>query len=182
MSQRRSKISNFSSRRRCAARLSRPASAGQAMVETAIAISVVLLILFGGLQLALIFNAALAVSEYSYVSARYAAVHGTGSKCDTSYASTIEANVPTPPTICTSGFDGCSGGAGLSISAISCTTSSGSSDSTITEGDQLTVTISYNLSTGNKLFLPSTFLGYSLPFISTFSTTPISNSTSVMVE
>ncbi|GEM_PF-6600785 len=152
------------------------------MVETAIAIAVVLLILFGGLQLALIFNAALAVSEYSYVAARYAAVHGTGSNCDTSYNSTIEANVPTPPTICTSGFDGCSGGSGLSISNIACTTSTGSSDSTINSGDQLTVTISYNLYKGNKLFLPTDFLGYSLPFISTFKTTPISNSTSVMVE
>jgi Flp pilus assembly protein TadG len=154
------------------------------MVETTIAISVVLLILFGGLQLALIFNAALAVSEYSYVAARYAAVHGNGASCDSSYFATIQANVPTPPTICSSGYDGCSGGSGLTIASICCTANGGTScgDSNISTGDQVTVTIHYNLSTGNKLFLPTNFLGYSMPFIGTFVSTPISNSTSVMVE
>jgi hypothetical protein len=156
--------------------------AGQTFIEIAIAISVILLILFGALQLALIFNAALAISEYSYVAARYAAVHGTGSSCSTSYASTIKSNVPPPPTICSSGFSGCSGGSGLSISSISCTTSGGSSDGTINSGDQLTLQISYNLSSGGKLFLPTTFLGYSLPWIGSMKSNPITSSSSVMVE
>ncbi len=165
------------------ARRRRRARGGQAMVETAIAISVVLLILFGALQLALIFNAALAISEYSYVAARYAAVHGSGSTCSASgYGSTIQSNVPPPPTICSSGFDGCGSGSGLTISSISCTTSGGSSDGTINSGDQLTVQISYNLGDGNKIFLPTTFLGFSLPWISSMKSNPITSSSSVMVE
>jgi len=155
------------------------------MVETTFAAAVVLLILFGGLQLALIFNAALSISEFSYVAARYAAAHGVGLACNATngsgtIASNIQSSVPTPPTICTTGFDGCSGGSGLSISSITCTNSSGT-DGTITSGDKVTVQISYNLLRGGKIFLPN-FLGYSLPFIGTFKTMPITNSTSVMVE
>jgi hypothetical protein len=45
----------------------------------------------------------------------------------------------------------------------------------ITSGSQLTVQITYNLATGNKLFFTNSFMGFTLP-------TTVSNSTSVMAE
>jgi TadE-like protein len=164
---------------KASSRSRRRTRAGQAMVETVIVISVILLILFGAIQLALIFNAALAVSEYSYTTARYAAVHGTGSTCSAAgYGATLKSSVSPPPTICSSGFSGCSGSATpLSIASVSCTTSAGSSDGTINQGDQITVQISYNLTTGNKIFFPSNFLGFRMGF-----PTSLSNSSSVMAE
>src|SRR5271170_1256694 len=52
---------------------------GQGVMEFALLAGVLLLLVFGGLQMVLIFNAALSVSQYSYAAVRYAAVHGTGS-------------------------------------------------------------------------------------------------------
>jgi Flp pilus assembly protein TadG len=71
---------------------------GQAMVEMAVSAGALLLLLFGGLQMAVILNAVLAVSQYSYAGARYAAVHGTGQTAS-SYGSTLQSNVTAPPTI-----------------------------------------------------------------------------------
>jgi hypothetical protein len=152
---------------------------GQAMVETAIVISVILLILFGAIQLALIYNVALAVSDYSYTTARYAAVHGGGSACSAGgYGGTLKATVSPPPTICSSGFSGCSGSASpLSISGLTCTTTNGANDGTINQGDQVTVQITYNLVTGGKVFFPNNFLGFNVSF-----PTSLTNSSSVMAE
>ncbi len=68
------------------------------MVELGLYASAFLLVLLGGLQLALILNAAMAVSQYSYVAARYAAVHEAGNSAATA-KSDIQTNVTAPPTI-----------------------------------------------------------------------------------
>ncbi len=140
------------------------------MVEFALLATALLVIVMGGLQLALILNAALAVSQYSYTAARYAAVHGTGSSAS-GYGSTIESNVSPSPTICTSGFSGCSSGTGLGVPTVTSSDSSGN----IVSGAQVTVTVTYNLSSGGKLIIPKSLLGFTLP-------TTITNSSSVMAE
>ena len=135
---------------------------GQATVEWILISTSVLLLIFGGLQLAVILNAALAVSEYSYAGARYAAVHGSGSAAS-SYGSTISSSVNPSPTI-----------AGSSLSTtVSCI--SGCTGGNIASGAQLQVTVTYNLSTGGKLLFGSSFLGFTLP-------TSVSNATFIMAE
>ena len=135
---------------------------GQATVEWVLISTSVLLLIFGGLQLALILNAALAVSQYSYAGARYAAVHGDGATAST-YGSTITSNVTASPTISGSSL----------TTTVSCV--SGCTGGTIATGAQLQVTVSYNLSTGGKLLFGSPFLGFTLP-------TSVSNTTYVMAE
>ena len=66
------------------------------MLEFALLAGVLLLLVFGGLQMALIFNAALSVSQYSYAAVRYAAVHGGGSPAS-SYGNVL---LPTLPASC----------------------------------------------------------------------------------
>jgi Flp pilus assembly protein TadG len=148
-----------------------PKQRGAGLVEFALLSVALLLLVLGGLQLALILNAALAVSEYSYAGARYAAVHGGGLTAS-SYGSTIKANVGPSPTICTSGFSGCpTTGSGLSVPSVTSSDASGK----IVSGAQVSVTVTYDLSSGGKLVLPTSFLGFTLP-------TSITNSTSVMAE
>jgi len=140
---------------------------GQGLVELAVSASAFLLLLLGGIQLAVILNAALAVSQYSYSAARYASIHGTScapSGCTaSSYGSTIASNVTPAATI---------QGAGLSTPTVSCT---GCTGGNITSGAQLTVTVTYDLSTGHKIGLPNPFFGYTFP-------TSISSTTSMMAE
>ena len=122
--------------------------------------------------MALIANAALAVSQYSYAAARYTAVHGAGNSAS-SYGSTLKSNVGPPPTICTSGFAGCGSGAGLSSPSVTCT--SGCTGGNLASGAQFSVTVTYNLSTGGKIDLPNPFFGFTFP-------TTLSSSTAMMAE
>jgi TadE-like protein len=139
---------------------------GQALAEFALMAAAFMLLILGGLQMALIVNAALAVNEYSYAAARWVAVNGCSSPpctCNTGLApSQIE--VPPSPTIA---------GSGLSITSLSCLTASGSTDADLNTGDQIKLGVSYTL--GNKIFLPRSFLGFALP-------TSLTNSTSIMVQ
>jgi Flp pilus assembly protein TadG len=135
------------------------------VVEFVLISGAVLLLFFGALQMAILFNAALSVSQYAYAGARYAAIHGIGSTAS-AYGSTIKSNVTPPPTI----NDGC-----LSTPAVSSADPSGK----ITSGAQLTVLITYSLVASktctSKVQLPASFFGFSLP-------TALSNSTSLMAE
>jgi len=136
-------------------------SAGQALVEFVVSATVLLLLLFGAIQLAMIGDAALAVSQYAYAGVRYASIKaGTCSTqpCSTSsLGSTIQTSVYPSPFINDSG---------LATPTVS--------PGTVSTGQQITVTVSYNLSTGRKLFL-SSFFGISLP-------TSLSNSESMLVQ
>lgn len=144
--------------------------AGQGIIEFALFASALILLVLGGVQLAIILNAALSVSEYSYAAARYAAVHGTN-QVASSYGSTIKSNVAPPQTICTSGFANCSGGTGLSVPTVSSADPSGK----IISGSQVSVSVTYNMSTGGKIALPNPFFGVTIP-------TSFTNQTSLMAE
>jgi Flp pilus assembly protein TadG len=143
---------------------------GQGYVEFALIASALILLTLGGVQLALIYNAALAVSQYSYAAARYASIHGTGQPAS-GYGSTLKSSVAPPPTICSSGFSGCASGAGLGTPTVTSSDASGN----IVSGAELTVTVTYNLSTGGKIALRNPFFGVTFP-------TSLSNSTSMMAE
>ena len=138
------------------------AQRGQGMVELVVCASAFLLLLLGGIQLAVVLNAALAVSQYAYAGARYASVHGSG-QAFSSYGSTIAGNVPASATI---------QGAGLGTPTVTCT---GCTGGNIVSGAQLTVSVTYNLTTGHKIGVPNPFFGYTFP-------TSITNTTSMMAE
>ena len=72
-----------------------PGVRGQSYVEFALIASALILLVLGGVQLAMILNAALAVSQYSYAGARYAAIHGTGQSAS-GYGATIKSSVAPP--------------------------------------------------------------------------------------
>lgn len=133
---------------------------GQALVEFIITATVLMLILFGIIQLAIIGDAALGVIQYSAAGARYASIYGSGSSAS-SYGSTIQTKVSPSPFIDDSG---------LGTPVVTTNNTSG----TLARGDQVTVTVTYDLSAGDKLFLPS-FFGISLP-------STLSNSESAFVQ
>jgi hypothetical protein len=134
---------------------------GQALVEFTLSATVLLLLLFGAIQLAIIGGAALSVTQYAYAGVRYASINGatcSNPPCSTSsLGSTIKSSVSPSPFINDSG---------LSTPSVS--------PGTVSSGQQITVTVTYNLSTGQKLFLPSMF-GISLP-------TTLSSSESMLVQ
>ena len=55
-----------------------PGVRGQSYVEFALVASALILLVLGGVQLAMILNANLSVSQYSYAAARYASICGNG--------------------------------------------------------------------------------------------------------
>ncbi len=151
------------------------ARSGQGTLEFALLASALLLLVFGGLQMALIFNTALSLSQYSYAAVRYAAVHGSGSSASSygntllptlpaSCSATCTAPVSPSPTICDSG---------LNRPVVTSADPSGN----IVSGSQITVTVTYSLLTCGKLFLPASFLGFSL-----LLPTSLTNSSSEMAE
>ena len=93
------------------------ARSGQGLLEFTLLASALLLLVFGGLQMALIFNTALSLSQYSYAAVRYAAVHGSGAPASgygktllptlpASCSATCTAPVSPSPTICDTGLNG----------------------------------------------------------------------------
>lgn len=132
------------------------------MVEFAVSATVLLLLLFGAVQMAIIGGAALAVSQYTYASVRYASVYAGNNcsswPCSTSrFGDAIKSNVSRSPFIDDSG---------LSTPTVS--------PGSVSTGQQITVTITYDLSPSKKLFLSSMF-GITLP-------TTLTNSESMLVQ
>jgi len=117
---------------------------GQSLVEFALSVTALLVLMLASLQLALIGNAALAVSQLAYAGARYAAINPSyNSAAVSTYMLSIA-----PSTINeNSGAD-----LTISVSPASVPRSFGS---------QLTVSVTYNLT--SKLFLPTSFMGISFP-------------------
>lgn len=138
------------------------------MIEFALLASVLLFLAIGAIQLALIFNAALSVSQLSYAGARYASVNA--GMTSTNVASYMKSNLASP-TINESS------GANITVTLLN---SSGSTISSVpASGNQFSVQVTYNLtaSPNPKVFLPATFLGYSLHL-----PTSVTNTTAVMAE
>ena len=117
---------------------------GQALLEMAIVLPVLLLILFVAIQLAIIGNVALAVTQLSYTGSRYASVNPTFAK-DRVVDYMMQAGSPT-----ITDHDGTN----LTITMTPCASPS-------SYGSQVTVNVEYNLNA--KLFLPNPFLGVSFP-------------------
>ncbi len=141
--------------------------AGQAMIEFALVAGLLVLIALVGIQFAIIGNAALAVNQYAYSVARYASVNYLDQNLSNPNSDTsIQALIP--PTI--SGTNG-SGGALATVTLTPCAAPPNNFGSTVT------VTVSYDLVGGNKIFLPNPFsiassvLNASVPFPTTVSAT-----------
>jgi Flp pilus assembly protein TadG len=132
---------------------------GQSMVEFALGATLTLVVMFIGVQFAIIGQAALALNQGASALARYAAVNpgtvstGTGSGLPTAAQNLLS------PTIFTSG------GSDLSVTVTSLTSSGTVETGTPIQGqDQVVVTLSYNAA--NKVALPtSTLLGISFPTV-----------------
>lgn len=126
---------------------------GQAMVEFALIATLALVVLLVGIQFALIGQAALAVSQASYLGARYASVNSNALQADVasqinsqgSPTITSPANALTVTLTCLDS----------SNSPIACTASR-------TFGTQVSVGVTYNAT--SKIFLPSnTLMGLQFP-------------------
>jgi hypothetical protein len=117
------------------------------MVEFAVVAGLLLFVLLMAIQVAIIGNAALAVNQYAYSVARYASVNYYDSNLSNPNSDpSIQALVP--PTI--SGND--SGGNPLAnVTLTQCAAQPN------TFGSTATATVSYNLNTGKKIFLPNPF-------------------------
>jgi Flp pilus assembly protein TadG len=115
---------------------------GQAMVEMALVLPLLMLLMVGIIQLVLIGNVALSVSEAASACARYAALSPSA---DQSAVNTYLKSIASP-VINDSGL----GSLTLSPSTVP-----------RTSGTSLTVTVSYNLS--SKLFVGSSFFGVTFP-------------------
>ena len=117
---------------------------GQTLLETAIVLPILLLMLFVAIQLAIIGNVALAVTQLSYTGSRYASVNPTFAK-DKVVGYMMQAGSPTITD---------NSGKNLTITMTPC-------GSPVSYGSQVTVNVEYNLNA--KLFLPNPFLGVSFP-------------------
>jgi Flp pilus assembly protein TadG len=136
---------------------------GQAAVEFALTATVLLLLLFGVIQLAIVGDALLAVNQYAYSAVRYASY--TAGSCSTQPCSTSSLGSQIKTTVPMSPFINDSGLAAPTVSPGS-----------VSRGDQISVTITYNLVTGQKLFLQSLF-GTTL-----FPTTSVTSTESMLVQ
>ncbi len=119
---------------------------GQAMTEFALIAPIAVIVLLVGIQLALIGQATVAVSQLAYTGARYASVNPTYTTAQVkSYMLTVGS-----PTLTGNG------GADLSVSMTPCAAAPA------TFGSSVQITLTYDLTT--KIFLPNPFLlGISFP-------------------
>jgi Flp pilus assembly protein TadG len=117
---------------------------GQTLLETAIVLPILLLMLFVAIQLAIIGNVALSVTQLSYTGSRYASVNPTFGT-DEVVAYMKQAGSPTITD---------HEGKNLTITMTPCTSPS-------SYGSQVTVNVEYKLNA--KIFLPNPFLGVSFP-------------------
>ncbi len=129
--------------------LARAHQRGQAMVEFAMIATLALVVLLVGIQFALIGQAALAVSQASYLGARAASINET--LTSSSLQTTIQSQMS--PTI---------NGASVTLTNTSDSTCTAGSGGTRSYGCPITVTVTYDAT--NKLFLPSnTLMGITFP-------------------
>jgi Flp pilus assembly protein TadG len=128
---------------------------GQAMVEFAMIASLVIAIVIGGVQSALIFNAYLALSDLTYQGARYAAVNPGYTPTD---VQTYMQSIASPVLMDNSG-----GNLSITISP---------NVTPRAYGQSLTISVQYSLA--NKIVLPNPFLGISFPTSIGFTETAMS--------
>ncbi len=115
------------------------------MAEFALIMPLALIVLLVGIQLALIGQAAVAVSQLAYTGARYASVHPSYSL---GQVQTFMQSVGSPTLMS-------NGGADLNVTMAPCAAPPN------TFGSQVQLTLTYNLS--SKLFLPNPLFGITFP-------------------
>jgi Flp pilus assembly protein TadG len=123
------------------ARLS--ASRGQAMVEFALISVIAAFVLFGSIQLSLLGQVSLALSQAAYRGSRYAAINPSA---DQSAVASYVKSIAAPTLLSNSGND-------LTVTL--------TPNAPRTIGTSVTVSLSYNLQ--SKIFLPNPFFGVRLP-------------------
>jgi len=121
---------------------------GQAMVEFALIATIALIVLMAGIQFAIIGQAALAVSQASYVAARSAAVNTsvTNANISSLVSNQLSPTITAPANALTVNMT---------------TAGDATCVPTRTFGCQVSVTITYDAT--SKLALPNPFLGISFP-------------------
>ena len=121
---------------------------GQAMVEFALIATIALIVLMAGIQFAIIGQAALAVSQASYVAARSAAVNTsvTNANISSLVSNQLSPTITAPANALTVNMT---------------TAGDATCIPTRTFGCQVSVTITYDAT--SKLALPNPFLGISFP-------------------
>jgi TadE-like protein len=122
-------------------------SAGQAMVEFAFVAGLLLLIALVGIQFAIIGNAALAVNQCAYSVARYASVNYQDQNLGNPN-SDAQVQALIPPAI------GGTGSSGTALATIALTPCAAPPNNF---GSVTTVTVTYDLVGGKKIFLPNPF-------------------------
>jgi len=130
-------------------------SRGQSMVEFALISTVAMMVMFVGIQFALIGQAALAVSQGASALARYAAVNpgalGTNG--------TVTLNTAAQQLLSSSILT--NGGADLTTTIASYTGTSTTTTSTPAYTDRVVITLSYSAT--SKIALPNPFFGIQFP-------------------
>ncbi len=133
---------------------------GQAMVEFALIATIALIVLMAGIQFAIIGQAALAVSQASYVAARSATINTSVTNAN---ISSIVSNQFSPTITAPANA--------LTINMVTAGDATCVPNRTL--GCQVTVTVTYNAT--SKLALPNPFLGISFP-------TTLTSSESMMTQ
>lgn len=131
-------------------------SRGQSAVEFAMVAVLALTIMLVGVQFAMLGQAALAVSQGSSAIARYASVNESTIPALSSFSGVPNTAMQAllSPSILTNG------GNDLTVTIVSYTgTATTITTTPVSLQDRLTVTLSYNAVTGNKIVLPNPFLG-----------------------
>lgn len=152
------------------------AARGQSMVEFAVGLVVAMIVLFLGIQLAVIARDSMALSQFSYQAARWAAEPANGKNDCTGLVSYINSKSVAPQPIQvlmnSGGGIACSGGTGTSAVTVSMTCSNG--DCTQRPiGGEIQIAMSANIK--HDLFLGTSFLGLSFP-------TTVNAQTSAMMQ
>ena len=131
-------------------------SRGQSAVEFAMVAVLALTIMLVGVQFAMLGQAALAVSQGSSAIARYASVNESTIPALSSFSGVPNTAMQAllSPSILTNG------GNDLTVTIVSYTgTATTITTTPVSLQDRLTVTLSYNAVTANKIVLPNPFLG-----------------------
>lgn len=115
---------------------------GQAMIEFALVMPILMLVIFVFLQLGILLNNYLILNHLAREGARYAAVNSDYDSDTTTYVQSI---IPSM----------------INQNNLTIAVSPSEGDSTRTRGNPITVTLTYDFS--DNIFLPTTFFNFQLP-------------------
>lgn len=149
---------------------------GQSMVEFALGLIVAMIVLFLGIQLAVIGRDAMALGQFSYQAARWAAAPTNGKQDCSGLVSYVNSDnvAPQPIQVLMNSGGGitCSGTSGGGAVTVSMTCSNGDCTQRAA-GDNVQISMTANIK--HDLFLGTSFLGISFP-------TTVSSETSALTQ